>query len=160
MATQVPVKKQAENPEQPLRPSTMFEEMERWAEELFPRKWGRPLPIEGEFWRTTAPQIDVVERDDEIEVCAAVSGFSKKDLDVSATDNTVTIRGSKKSESEEEKGDYFRREIHAEDFMRTVRLPALVDDTKAKAIIKDGMLKLTLPKIEKTERHSLTIEDA
>ena len=160
MATQVPVKKHTENPEQSLRPSTMFEEMERWAEELFPRKWGRPLPIEGEFWRTTAPQIDVVERDDEIEVCAAVSGFSKKDLDVSATDNTVTIRGSKKTESKEEEGDYFRREIHAEDFMRTVRLPALVDDTKAKATIKDGMLKLTLPKVEKTERHSLTIEDA
>ncbi|MBE9515414.1 MAG: Hsp20/alpha crystallin family protein [Proteobacteria bacterium] len=160
MATQVPVKKHAEKPERSLHPASMLGEMERWAEELFPRKWGRPLPVEGEFWRTTAPQIDVVERDSEIEVCATVAGFNKEDLDISVTENTVTLRGSRKSEEKEEKGDYFRREIHAEDFMRTVRLPAPVDDTKAKATIKDGMLKLLLPKQEKTERHSLTIEDA
>lgn len=161
MATQVPVKRQQEAPEQGLRtPASMLTEMERWAEELFPWKMHRPFPIESEFWRTSLPQIDVIERDGEIEVHAAVPGFSKDDLDVSATDSTVTIRGAKKVESEKKEGEYYRREIRAEDFLRTIRLPAPVDDAKAKAVIKDGVLELVLPKKEKTERHKLKIENA
>lgn len=161
MATQVPVKQRKEAAEQGLRtPARMLADMEHWAEEFFPWKMSRPFPVESEFWRTTLPQVDVIERDGEIEVKAAVPGYSKEDLDVTATDNTVTIRGAKKVQSEKEEGDYYRREIRAEDFLRTIRLPAPVNDAKARAVIKDGMLELVLPKKEETERHSLKIEDA
>ncbi|MDH5632123.1 MAG: Hsp20/alpha crystallin family protein [Gammaproteobacteria bacterium] len=159
MATQVPVKKQEGKSERLLNPANMLEEMERWAEELFPRRWGRPLPVETEFWRSAMPQVDIIERDDEIEVHAAVAGFNKSDLEISATDAVLTIRGTRKSESKEDKGDYFRREIRAENFMRSIRLPALVDDAKAKATIKDGMLEVVLPKKEVVERHKLSIEE-
>lgn len=51
----------------------------------------------------------------------------------------------------------YRSEISQGSFSRTIALPAEVDDSKAKASIKDGMLELTLPKVEKSRRHSIAI---
>ena len=74
------------------------------------------------------------------------------------SDNTVTIKGSVKHEEKEEKGDYYRREISEGSYARTVMLPAEVDGSKAKAKFNDGLLELTLPKLEKSKRRSIAVE--
>ncbi|MDH3563080.1 MAG: Hsp20/alpha crystallin family protein, partial [Gammaproteobacteria bacterium] len=81
-----------------------------------------------------------------------------KDLDISVSDNTLTIKGSTRHEEKQEKGDYYRHEISTHDYNRMVALPTDVDGTKAKASFKDGMLELTLPKTGKVERHSIKLD--
>lgn len=142
-----------------------FEEMESALENFFPRGWSRPggsqWPALRELSRALEsrfPHIDVIDRDDEILVKAEVPGVDKKDLDVSVTDDAVTIRGSTRHEEEEQKENYYRREISHGTFARTIALPAAVDSGKAKAKFKDGILELVMPKTETRKRRSIDIE--
>jgi HSP20 family protein len=77
---------------------------------------------------------------------------------VSVTDNAVTIKASTEQEQKEEKGDYFRRELTRGTFVRTVALPTEVNGEQAKANFKDGILELTLPKVERAKARHLKIE--
>lgn len=149
----------------PARMLSPFEEMERMFEQFLHRDLMSPLD-----WRTPAwsrlsapfagkmPKVDVVDRDNEILIRAELPGIDKKDVDVSLGTNTVTIKGSSKREEKEEKGDYYRCEISRGDFSRTLALPGDVDSSKAKASFKDGILELTVPKLEKSQKHSIRIE--
>ncbi len=150
----------------PSRALSPFEEMEhmmdRMFEGFFPRPWLRwerprwaelPALFEGKW-----PHVDVIDREDEVVVRAELPGVDKNDLDVSMGDNTVTIKAATKREEKEEKGDYYRCEISHGAYARTVTLPAEVDADKAKAKFKDGLLELTLPKLEKSKRHTITVE--
>ena len=142
-----------------------LEEIERMVDTYFPRGWLRPLrwdwPSLGEIaapFEGKLPKVDIIDRDSEIVVRAEVPGVEKKDLDVSVTENTVTIRGQSSREEKEEKGDYFRCEIARGAFARTVALPGDVDSARVKAAFKDGLLELTIPKIEKSKRHRVKLD--
>ena len=142
-----------------------FEEMERMFDSYFSHGWLRPFhtqwpsfsrqaqPFEGK-----SPSVDVIERDDVIIVKAELPGVDKKDINVSVTSNTVTIKGSTWHEEKEEKGDFYRCEISRGSYSRTLSLPAEVDEEKTKAKVKDGILELTLPKLTKSKRHSIKVE--
>ena len=150
---------------EPARALSPFEEMERMFDSYFSRGWMRPFfrdwpsfqkispPFEGK-----TPSVDVIERDDDIIVKAELPGVDKKDIDVSVTSNSVTIKGSTSHEAKEEKGDYYRCEISQGSYSRTLSLPAEVDEAKTKAKLKDGILELTLPKLTKSKRRSVKIE--
>ena len=164
MATQVPLTKDKATGTREIsaRIPEMFSDMERWMESFLPQGWRQPIHFERPVWGERLPQVDLIDRKDEIVLRAAVPGFSKDELEVAATNNTVTIRGSSKKEDEEkrEDGEYYRHEIRTESFMRTIPLPSTVDDSKAKASFKQGLLELVLPKVERAKRHTLPIEDA
>jgi HSP20 family protein len=135
-----------------------FGDVERMFDDFFGRRWLRPFAWERPMVEMPAmPSVDVIDRDDEVVVRAEVPGYKKEDIEVSVSDSSLTIKGETKTEEKEEKGDYYRCEISRGAFSRTVRLPAEVDDSKAKASIKDGMLELTLPKREKSKRHTIAI---
>lgn len=101
--------------------------------------------------------MDVVDRDDEVVVRAEVPGFKKDEIEVSVSGDLLTLSGQTGTEGREEKENYYRCEISRGAFTRTIALPAAVDDSKAKASMKDGMLELTLPKVEKSRRRTITI---
>ena len=150
---------------EPRRALSPFEEMDRMFEDFFSRGWMRPFrwewPSMGEMakpFEGKMPKVDVIERDDEVVVKAELPGVDKKDLDVSVTENSVTIKGSTSHEKKEEKGEYYRCEISRGAYARTVGLPAYVDDDKDKASFKDGVLELTLPKVEKAKRRTIEIK--
>lgn len=150
---------------EPKRALSPFEEMDRLFEDYFSRGWMRPFrwewPSLGEMakpFEGKMPKVDVIERDDEVIVKAELPGVDKKDLDVSVTENSVTIKGSTSHEEKEEKGDYYRCEISRGAYARTVALPSYVDADKAKANFKDGVLELKLPKVEKSKRRSIEIK--
>jgi len=141
-----------------------FDEIDRMFDHYFRRGFMRPWRFE---WPSIpeislpemkVPKVDVVDRENEVLVKAEVPGVEKKDLDISVSDNSVTIKGSTRHEEKEEKGDYCRQEITTGSFSRTVALPADVDGAKAKASFKDGMLELTLPKVERSRRHSVKVD--
>ena len=150
---------------QPARALSPFEEMERLFEGYFPRGWMRPFGWERPSWgELTAPfegkmpRVDVIDRDEELIVKAELPGVDKKDLDVSVTENTVTIKGSTSHEEKEEKGDYHRSEMSRGTYSRTLTLPTDVEADKAKAKFKDGVLELSLPKMKKAKRHSIKVD--
>jgi HSP20 family protein len=157
MASTIPVKRVPETGMEMLRPFRLLEEMEELAGRMLP-SW-RTAPAERLFWGGGLPQVDIVDREADLLVRAAVPGFTKDDIEVTSTNDAVTIRGSSRTEEKEE-GEYYRREIRCEDFLRTIHLPTLVDDTKARATFRDGVLEIVLPKVERAKRHTLKIEGA
>ncbi|PYK12107.1 MAG: hypothetical protein DME65_05130 [Verrucomicrobia bacterium] len=94
------------------------------------------------FW----PQVDVTETDKEVKVSADVPGVEAKDLDVSVEDGLLTIKGEKKYEREQKEKGQYRMERSYGSFERAIQLPAAVDESKAKAEFKKGVLRLVLPK--------------
>jgi len=140
-----------------------FEEMDRLFDSYFSRGWMRPFhfpsfskaaaPFEGRV-----PNIDLVDRDDEFLIKAELPGVDKKDLEISVSQNSVTIRGNTHHEEKEEKGDYYRCEISRGSYSRTLALPSDVDEEHSKATFKDGMLELSLPKLKKTRRHNIKVD--
>jgi HSP20 family protein len=148
----------------PSRALSYFEETEQELERVFDSLLSRfrplragwsaaRLPLEGQ-----APRVDVVDNEDNVTVRAQLPGVDKKDLDVSVNHDTVTLKASTRTESKEEKGDYYRREIATGYFSRTIALPAEVDGKKASAHLKDGVLELILPKIEKSKRQRIEVK--
>ena len=142
----------------PLRTSNVLEEFEQIFENFFPQGWLRPFESRKELQFENLPKVDVIDRDDTIVVKAALPGVAKEDLEVSTTPQTVTIRGKTRKETKEEKDEYYRCEISTSDYLRTVPLPASIDETKVKAVFKDGLLELRCPKLESAKRHSVKIE--
>ncbi len=150
---------------EPAHVMSPFDEMERMFDRYFSRGWRRPFHMEWPSLSKAAapfegktPSVDVIDRDDSIVVKAELPGVDKKDLDISVTSNTVTIKGSTSHEEKEEKGDYYRCEISRGSYTRTLSLPADVDEDKTKAKFKDGILELTLPKLKKSKRHTVKVD--
>ncbi len=139
-----------------------FEEIDRLFDELLPMsmlRLGRsPLTRSLVGAQARMPNIDLLERDDELVLRAEVPGFRKEDLDISVDENSVTIRGAHADEQEEEGGDYYRREIAYGEFARSVTLPSAVEIDKVKAELKDGVLELVMPKQEAAKRRKVTIQ--
>jgi len=137
------------------------QEMERAFEGFLSRNWLSPfrgLPSLRTTLEARLPKVDVIERDGEVVVRAELAGVDKKDLEVSLLERTLTIRATTRKEEKEEKGEYFRREISTGETSRTIRLPADVDGTKAKAEFKDGMLEIVVPKLEKSSRVKVDVK--
>jgi HSP20 family protein len=85
-------------------------------------------------------------------------GRGRDDLEASVDERPVTIKGKRSHEEQEEKGDYYRREIRRGAFSPTVTLPREVDASKAKATFKDGILEPALPKVAKSKRVAVKVE--
>ncbi|MGF1643990.1 MAG: Hsp20/alpha crystallin family protein [Thiotrichales bacterium] len=155
--------KKAEKPTTESTALTPFEEMEKRMEELFHRDWWKPLrdwPEWSGFPRMElkSPRVDIIDRETELVVRAELPGVEKKDLDVTMTDNTVTIKGNTTQESKDEGENYYRRETMHGSFIRTLTLPSSVDSTQVKANFQNGVLELVAPKVEKAHRRSIAIE--
>ena len=142
-----------------------FEEMDRMFDDFFSRGWLHPFRFELPSYRKLAapfegktPTVDVIDRENEIVVKAELPGVDKKDIDISVTSNTVTIKGTTEKEEKEEKENYYHREISRGSYARTLSLPVDVDEDKARATIKDGLLELVLPKSEKAKKRTITVE--
>ena len=104
------------------------------------------------------PKVDVIDKDNEIIVKAELPGIEKHDIDVTMNNSMVTIKGSTHSEHKEEKDDYYHSEISSGSFCRTVSLPCKIDADDYTAKFKNGVLELTLKKIESAKKKSIKIE--
>lgn len=93
--------------------------------------------------------LDVFQKDGEIVVKSAIAGVTGKDLDITITNDTVTISGKRKEEEQEEGKNYFYQELYWGTFSRKVILPEEVNADAAKATLKNGVLTITLPRLSK-----------
>ncbi len=140
-----------------------FRELERRLEEAFSDGWRFPSRWDVPEWskfsklKFMTPRIDIVDRDDDILVRVDVPGVKKDNLDVTLTDNTITIKGKTSEEKKQEKGDYFRSETMKGSFSRTMYLPSDVVGNKAESTFKDGVLEVVVPKLEKAKRIKVNV---
>ena len=137
-------------------------DIERLFEDFFDKRWLRPWsrdwPGFDSILEKKGPKVDVIDRENEIFVRAELPGMSKEDIEVSVSDDSLSIKGSSRKEEESEEGDYHRREISTSYVARTVPLPARVRGDDAKAMLRDGMLEVTIPKAEDSKRRRIEVE--
>ncbi len=106
---------------------------------------------------TFRPSVNVVEDDKEIRVSAELPGIDEKDIEVSLSKDSLTIKGEKKEEKEDKGKNYYRMERTYGSFSRTIPLPTEIDADKVKAQFKKGVLTVTLPKTAKAIKETKKI---
>jgi HSP20 family protein len=135
---------------EPAKVPSAFFGAEKWFEDVF----RMPFSILGlpslKFPATEElrPSVDIFEEKNDVVVKAELPGIKKEDIDVTLTDDTISIAGEKKKEEKVEKKNYYRWECSHGSFVRTFTLPAEVQTDKAKTHFKDGILEIRIPKTE------------
>lgn len=106
----------------------------------------------------TSPALDMYDNKNEIVVKAEVPGVDKKNINISISDNMLTIKGEMKKEEETKEEDYYYSERTYGSFMRVLNLPAKVNDKKIKASFKDGILEIHMPKAAESKPKDIKVE--
>ncbi|MGB9626143.1 MAG: Hsp20/alpha crystallin family protein [Phycisphaerae bacterium] len=113
----------------------------------------------GEPWagQAVAYNVDVREDDSHYYVEAELPGLTKDDIEITLEDGVLTISGEKRISSERKDGHYHIRERQYGRFSRQFSLPVAVDENKVDALLKDGVLKITLDKREEAKPRKITV---
>lgn len=105
------------------------------------------------------PRVDVAERKDRYEISAELPGVDKKDIEVTLDNGLLTLSAeSRYEDKQEEEGRLIRQERRYGKFMRTFNLGTDVNEEDIKAEFKDGLLRLTVPRVEEQSPVSKRIE--
>ena len=125
-------------------PFRELDSFRRSFDDMFDRLLGGWSP--GEAMRATgAPAIESFVEDGKLVIRADLPGIEPKDVEVSVTGDTLTLRGKREKTHEEKGRNYLRREVSYGSFERSVSLPKGVDPEQIKANYKGGVLELTMP---------------
>ena len=135
--------------------STFRQEMDKLVENFFGGFDFHPF---GRRSVTFMPQVDVADTDKEIKVSVELPGLDDKDVEVSLTKETLTIKGEKKEEKEEKEKNWTHREVRYGSFSRGLTLPCAVDVNKIDAECKKGVLKITLAKVEGEKSRKISVK--
>jgi HSP20 family protein len=115
---------------------------------VFEDFFGRPMRRdEG----TRAPSVDISETADEVLVKAELPGVDKRDLEVEALPESLSLSAETSGEREEKEQTFHRRERVWRRYERVVALPAEVQTDQVRATMKDGVLEVRMPKTERSK---------
>jgi len=132
----------------------MFDALSRRAYSIFEEN-GRIFGRDIEHWFQAEREllhpvhVHVMESDDSLHIQAEVPGFSEKELEISVEPCRLTITGKREASKEEKKGKTVYAERCADQILRVVDLPVEVETDKVSAMLKNGVLELTMPKAVK-----------
>ncbi|MBU1206100.1 MAG: Hsp20/alpha crystallin family protein [Proteobacteria bacterium] len=117
-------------------------------------------PVRGEeiVQGTWVPAVDIFETNEAIVIKAELPGITSQDISVEVKDNTLTLKGEKKFEKEVKEENYHRVERSYGSFQRAFTLPGTIHQEKVKAKFKDGILEITLPKVEEAKPKQVKVE--
>ncbi|OGT81195.1 MAG: heat-shock protein Hsp20, partial [Gammaproteobacteria bacterium RIFCSPLOWO2_02_FULL_52_10] len=104
------------------------------------------------------PSVDVREDEDKFVFLADIPGVDPKDIEVTCEHGVLTIKGERKAETEEEREGYKRIERSRGTFYRRFNLPDTADAEHIKANSKNGVLELTIPKVEKAKPRKIAVK--
>ncbi|GAP96758.1 Hsp20/alpha crystallin family protein [Leptolyngbya sp. NIES-2104] len=97
------------------------------------------------------PAIELKDTGNEFVLRAQLPGIDAKDLDVQVTKDAISLSGEHHQENRSEENGFFRSEFRYGKFQRVIPLPVEVQNDQVKAEFKDGILSLTLPKVEQAK---------
>ncbi|MCY3904128.1 MAG: Hsp20/alpha crystallin family protein [Caldilineaceae bacterium] len=118
---------------------------------------GWPGNGEGGFRRLA---LDVYEDDNGYSVTASMPGIEPDELDISFSENTLTIQGETQAQEVDESAKWHVRERHFGRYMRSITLPAAVNADSIGAAYEDGVLTLTLPKADEVKPRRIAVQVA
>ena len=113
-----------------------------------------------DFYGPWVPVVDIFEKGDDLVICAELPGLEQDDVDISIENNTLVLRGERKRKTEFEEKDAHRLERTFGVFTRSFTLPKTVDSDRISASYKNGVLELTLPKVEQAKLRKIEIKAA
>jgi HSP20 family protein len=134
-------------------PAVAQNQFERFLREAF-------SPVSGEgnvSTRTWAPPVDIYENGDNLVLKAELPGINPDDVEIRVEDNTLYLKGERKSEKDVKEQNYHRIERSYGAFARSFSLPNSVDADKVTANFQDGVLTLTMPKKEEAKPKTIKI---
>jgi HSP20 family protein len=126
--------------------SAMRDEMNRVLERFEGGKSFWSTPVSRWVSGTMVPELDVRENDTAVIIEAELPGVDENDISVTVANGYLTIKGEKRSESEQCEESYYVAERSFGSFQRSLRLPDSVDDSKINASFDKGVLKISAPK--------------
>lgn len=131
----------------------IHQRMRKMMDEMF----ARPPLCAGHGWR---PAVDIFEDADNVVLVAELAGVDPAEIEVTLDGQVVRIAGSRRS-SAHPRGQvrFFQLEIDHGNFERLFRLPVAVDERAAQATLRDGYLRLDLPKRRLAEPRRVTVEE-
>lgn len=135
---------------------SMFDRMIQTNFPTFSQEFGVDLFAKGSY-----PKVNIVDYSDKVKIVADVAGLTKDDVDITFKDGVLTISGNKVEDNLEDGGVIVQRELKRSSFKRSWTVnPEVLECTKAKAKFDNGVLELTIPKLEpKVEvSHRIVIE--
>lgn len=104
------------------------------------------------------PLLDIKEDKEKFIIDMEVPGVDRNDLKISIKKNNLVVQGEKKEEKKKEEESYLRVERSYGNFMRSVNLPAEVNQSKITAQYNNGVLKITLPKTQKKNAKEIEVK--
>lgn len=113
---------------------------------------------EGMTVSTWSPAVDIFETADSIVMKAELPGVSRANIDIQVRDNTLTLKGERRFEREVKEENYLRIERSYGAFQRAFSLPTVIQQDKIRAVFKDGVLEVTLPKAEEAKPKQVKID--
>jgi HSP20 family protein len=133
--------------------ATLQKEMNR----AFENFWNRMGHLEWP-WGSGEAKSDMVETDDAVEISIELPGMEMNDVEVTVSDDMLTVKGEKRIERQEEKKGYYLSERSYGAIYRTIPLPPGVDGEKAQASFKNGVLTIRLPQTPEAKAKVKRIE--
>src|SRR6185437_5461523 len=115
-------------------------------------EWNEDEPVAGQL------AVDVYETREKLFVKGRVAGVNKSDLDVSISDNTLTIKGTLSAGSEEDVENYFLQECYWGESSRSLVLPVPVKEDEIEAVLKDGVLTIGFSKLKQDTVKKIEIQ--
>ena len=107
------------------------------------------------------PQVEVLQRDNQLVIRADLPGINKDNVKIELRDDSVVLRGERHEEHKEEHEEFFSTERTYGSFYREIPLPQNVDTSKAEATFRDGVLEITMPAAQsETQGRQLEIKDS
>ena len=124
-------------------------------------KWGPMLEPFEEFGKdfvgSFSLAVDVYENKDNIVVEASLPNIDPERINLNIENNILSISATNEKKTEVDEKNYYRKEIRAGSFSRSVSLPTAVDGNRAKAEYEEGILKITIPKLESAKPRKIKI---
>jgi HSP20 family protein len=118
-----------------------------------------PFPIHALAPRAIGPRFELSDSEEALHLRAELPGFRQEDLEVELEQGTLTVRGKRGTKAPEGYAVH-RRERGTLDFARTFTLPCRVDAEKTSAVLKDGVLELTLPKVREEQAKRIQVRSS
>ncbi len=108
--------------------------------------------------RPWAPAVDILETDNELVLKADIPGVDPKDVDIQLENGTLTLKGERKFEREENNKGFHRLERSYGSFVRYFTVPETVESENVRAVFDNGVLTVTLPKKEVAKPKAIKVQ--
>ena len=141
-----------------LEPFGGLREMKREVDRLFDEIITRPAPLEMRRMGEWEPAVEMYETESEVVVKVALPNIDPKQVEITVTNEAITLKGETKHEEERKGRNYYRRELQYGAFVRMLPLLTEVKGAEAKATYKDGVLEIKVPKSERAKATAVKVK--